>query len=90
MKIELAVEMMREFGRVAKRRGYIKCNSDLVAGLGAYKMYATDDFCSEDLKKAYLTARDYVAKETLIEMEKDGRGDEWVDRAKAGEVMRIC
>jgi hypothetical protein len=68
MKIDLAVEMMREFGRVAKRRGYIKCDSDLFAGLGAYKAFNGKALGDEALNAAYIVAKNYVAEEVMKDM----------------------
>lgn len=68
MKIDLAVEMMREFGRAAKRRGYIKCDSDLFAGIGAYKAFNGKALGNEPLNQAYLIAKNFVAEEVMKEM----------------------
>lgn len=61
MEIKKACDVMREFGRVAKRRGYIKCDSDLFAGVGAYKAFNGDALGNPELKEAYVLARDYLA-----------------------------
>ena len=68
MEVDLACDVMREFGRVCKRRGYIKCDSDLFAGLGAFKAFGGNDFGDEEMKAAYIVARDYVAGEVFKDM----------------------
>jgi len=61
MEIKVALDVMRDFGRVAKGRGYIKCDSDLFAGVGAYKAFNGDGLGDPELKEAYVMARDYLA-----------------------------